>query len=252
MSVCIDDDKHLFEANVDLCKGKVTSWKQVAEGQPSILADEFFEVEECVKKSDLFQQALKRRGITNTDLVWCEPWSVGKYGLNYEKPGSRLMMAICFLQSDPEDNGYAHPIDGIVPIVDMHEMKVIHVDEFQPTMPIPKMCFEYERKKVHKTYRTDLKPLLLSQPDGTSFTVVNNDVLWQKWSFHVGFTAREGVVLHNIKYNDNGKWRSLLYRASLSEMVVPYGDPRQQHFRKNAFDVGDYGIGRCANSLKKG
>ena len=35
-------------------------------------------------------------------------------------------------------------------------------------------------------------------------------------------------------------------------MVVPYGDPTAAHYRKNAFDVGEYGIGRMTNSLKLG
>ena len=35
-------------------------------------------------------------------------------------------------------------------------------------------------------------------------------------------------------------------------MVVPYGDPRPAYFRRNAFDVGEYGIGMLANSLELG
>jgi primary-amine oxidase len=35
-------------------------------------------------------------------------------------------------------------------------------------------------------------------------------------------------------------------------MVVPYGDPAPTQFRKNAFDVGEYGMGMCANSLELG
>jgi primary-amine oxidase len=35
-------------------------------------------------------------------------------------------------------------------------------------------------------------------------------------------------------------------------MVVPYGDPRPTQARKNAFDVGEYGMGMCANSLRMG
>ena len=30
---------------------------------------------------------------------------------------------------------------------------------------------------------------------------------------------------------------------------MPYGDPRPTQVRKNAFDVGEYGMGMCANSL---
>ena len=75
---------------------------------------------------------------------------------------------------------------------------------------------------------------------------------WQKWSFVIGFNAREGLTLHHLCYHDNGKERSILYRASLSEMVVPYGDPAPQQARKNAFDAGEYGLGMCANSLELG
>ena len=46
--------------------------------------------------------------------------------------------------------------------------------------------------------------------------------------------------------------RPVLYRASLSEMVVPYGDPAPTHRRKNAFDAGEYNIGALANSLELG
>jgi len=34
--------------------------------------------------------------------------------------------------------------------------------------------------------------------------------------------------------------------------VVPYGDPSPRNIRKNAFDVGEYGIGNLANSLTLG
>ena len=35
-------------------------------------------------------------------------------------------------------------------------------------------------------------------------------------------------------------------------MVVPYGTTDKGHFRKNVFDIGEYGIGKLANSLKLG
>ena len=34
-------------------------------------------------------------------------------------------------------------------------------------------------------------------------------------------------------------------------MVVPYGDPNDPHYRKNAFDAGEDGLGKNAHSLKK-
>ena len=36
------------------------------------------------------------------------------------------------------------------------------------------------------------------------------------------------------------------------QMAVPYGDPNNVFQRKCAFDVGDYGLGFCTNSLELG
>jgi primary-amine oxidase len=35
-------------------------------------------------------------------------------------------------------------------------------------------------------------------------------------------------------------------------MVVPYGDPKDPHYRKNAFDAGEDGLGKNCHSLKRG
>jgi primary-amine oxidase len=44
----------------------------------------------------------------------------------------------------------------------------------------------------------------------------------------------------------------VINRASLVEMVVPYGDPSPIQHKKNAFDAGEYNIGALANSLELG
>lgn len=51
-------------------------------------------------------------------------------------------------------------------------------------------------------------------------------VRWQKWQMRVGFNPREGLVLHNVGWEENGRVRPILHRASLAEMAVPYGDPK--------------------------
>ncbi len=100
--------------------------------------------------------------------------------------------------------------------------------------------------------RTDLKPVEITQSEGPSFTVRGHEVTWQKWHLRIGFTPREGLVLHTIGYEDQGRIRPILYRAALAEMVVPYGDPAPNQWRKNAFDVGEYGVGMLANALELG
>jgi primary-amine oxidase len=76
----------------------------------------------------------------------------------------------------------------------------------------------------------------------------DNLVEWQKWRFRVGFNPREGTTIHDVLYDG----RSVFYRLALSEMTVPYGDPRPPFNRKQAFDLGDGGAGRLANNLSLG
>jgi primary-amine oxidase len=68
----------------------------------------------------------------------------------------------------------------------------------------------------------------------------------------VGFNPREGITLHEITYTDRGETRPIIYRASLSEMVVPYGDTQPTHWNKNVFDMGEVGMGFSANPLTLG
>ena len=96
------------------------------------------------------------------------------------------------------------------------------------------------------------RPIEITQPDGPSFTVDGWKVQWQKWSMRVGFNPREGITLHEITYTDRGETRPIIYRASLSEMVVPYGDTEPTHWNKNVFDMGEVGMGFSANPLTLG
>jgi primary-amine oxidase len=128
-------------------------------------------------------------------------------------------------------------------------MKVLRVDDLG-LVPLPPEDANYSTEAAGS--RTDLKPISITQPEGTSFEVDGHEVRWQKWRFRIGFTPREGLVLHTVSYQDGARERPVLYRASVCDMVVPYGDPRPAYARRNAFDVGEYGIGGLANSLELG
>ncbi|MEL6490929.1 MAG: primary-amine oxidase [Cyanobacteria bacterium J06621_3] len=238
-----------YEAVVSLSKGTVTSWEYIPNVQPPIMLDEFVECEAAVKASAEFQAAIAKRGITNPDLVIVDPWSAGNYGFE-EEEGVRLSRALCWVKANPTDHGYARPIEGVIPVVDLNKMEVIRVEDYG-VVPLPPKDGNYTPEYV-KNYRTDIKPLEIVQPEGPSFEVNDHHISWQKWNIRVGFTPREGLVLHNVSYTDQGEERPIFYRASLAEMTVPYGDPLPHHYRKNAFDVGEYGIGSLANSLTLG
>ena len=244
-----NDTGATYEAVVSLDEGEVKSYKHIPGVQPRITMDEFYECERAVKESAEFRAAIEKRGIKDTDLVMVDPWPAGNFGIE-EEQGVRLSFARCWLRSSPTDNGYARPIEGVIPVVDLNKMKVIRVED-HGVVPLPPNPGNYAVEFV-KEFRTDVKPLNIVQPEGPSFTVEGYEVSWQKWNFRVGFTGREGLVLHTISYEDQGRKRPIIYRASLGDMVVPYGDPRPQNFRRNAFDAGEYGVGNLANSLTLG
>lgn len=248
--VLVDDEQRaVYEAIVSITEGKVTSWELVPGVQPPVLMDEFFECEQIVKADPGYQEVLRKRGITNVDLVMVDPWSPGYYGPQ-DDPANRIIQALSWVRADEKDNGYAHPIEGLLTFVDMNARKVIRIEDYED-VPLPPEPGNYTADAVGKL-RDDLKPLEIVQPEGPSFSINGHEIKWQKWSMRIGFTPREGLVIYTVGYEDKGRVRPILYRASLSEMVVPYGDPRASRYRMNAFDVGEYGIGTMANSLELG
>ena len=249
VAVLDNDEEATYEAIVSLDEGKVVDWKRVDGVQPRIMLDEFLECEAVVKADPEFRKGLLKRGITDPDLVMVEPWSAGYYGYA-EEEGRRLALTRNFVRSSPTDNGYARPIEGLSALVDLNKMEVMRVDDYG-VVPMATEDGNYAEEFVGE-FRQDLKPLEITQPEGPSFSVDGYSVSWQKWSLRVGFTPREGLVLHTVGYEDQGRVRPILYRASLSDMVVPYGEPGKDHYRKNAFDAGEYGIGSLANSLTLG
>ncbi|KAL9094373.1 MAG: hypothetical protein Q9165_003223 [Trypethelium subeluteriae] len=179
--------------------------------------------------------------------------------------GDEERMYQCFLyirdptnSSEADSNHYALPL-AISPVVATDTMTVARIDhlptgadatvkETQPYQLRP--ANEYIPES--QTLRTDLKPLNVVQPEGASFRVTkegtSNIIGWQKWHFRVGFNQREGPILYDVRYDD----RSLFYRVALSDVNIPYADPRHPFHKKAAFDLGDAGAGSMANNLKLG
>ena len=101
------------------------------------------------------------------------------------------------------------------------------------------------------------KPIEITQPQGPSFTIdAGNKLTWQGWDLTVGFNAREGLTLHDLAFTEpgtpSGARRPICYRASVAEMVVPYGSPSRGLWRKSVFDTGEAGLGKCVNALQLG
>ena len=240
----------LVEAVVSVAQGELREWHEVEGRRPALLLTEALYAIATTKEHPEYQAALARRGISDLEAVQIDPWPAGAFGYECEE-GRRIARCISFLRADATDNGYARPIEGVIVHFDLGNNEVIEViDHGVVPLPPNRASFWAEDQA---TLRSDLKPISISQPDGPSFTVDGNFVRWQKWRFRMSFDPHEGLVVHQVAYeDDDGRVRPVLHRASIAEMVVPYGDAGPLHGWKNAFDAGEWGLGRMTQSLALG
>ncbi|HUD77497.1 MAG TPA: primary-amine oxidase [Streptosporangiaceae bacterium] len=219
------------------------------DGQLPILDQDFAVTEEMVRADPQWLAAMARRGLTDVSKIRLCPLTAGSFGAA-DEDGRRIVRVLAFVQSDPQDYAWSHPVDGVAAYFDLIERRVFRiVDEFE--LPVPAESGDYEDPEVRGPLRTDLRPIEITQPDGPSFSLDGTLLRWQNWSMRVGFDAREGLTLHQISIADDGRDRPLIYRASVPEMVVPYGDPRFRYWQ-SYFDTGEYLVGKWANSLELG
>jgi primary-amine oxidase len=192
---------------------------------------------------------MRRRGVTDFELVQVDPWPAGNFGIASEA-GRRLVRCVSYVRTHAADNGYARPVEGLVAVVDLATAEVIELVD-REVVPVPEAAGNYDPASVGEQ-RSGLRPLVITQPEGPSFEVEGSEIRWQRWRLLVSVHPIEGVVLHTVGYEDGGRVRPILHRASVAEMVVPYGDTATNHWWKNAFDVGEWGLGKMMQSLTLG
>jgi primary-amine oxidase len=203
--------------------------------------EEIVRIEKIALEDQGVKDAIAKLQLPEGTVVISDPWIYGSDGVNDEE---RLYQCFLYMRdplnsSEADSNHYALPLP-ISPVITTDAMKVIRIDTL-PTgpdnaiKPLGKWPIHPANEYIpeRQTLRTDLKPLNVVQPDGASFSVTQegtSSVLqWQKWKFRVGFNQREGMVLYDVRYDN----RSLFYRLSLSDMNIPYADPRHPYHKKS-------------------
>ena len=215
-------------------------------GQPQYLFEEYERAAEIVKASPEWRAAMRRRGLADRiELAFCSPLAPGFVGRANEV-GRRVIRSLTFLRDSEDDIPWAHPVEGLIVHIDLVKNEVIGIED-EGDIPVPAGSGTYTPDAVGPA-RTSLRPIEITQPEGPSFHVEGSKVDWEKWSMRVGFNAREGLVLSDVSF----KGRSVLSRASVPEMVVPYGDTINTKFWISYFDAGEYLLGKNANPLELG
>ena len=240
-----------FAAEVNLDEGSVLINRLQGDAQaPYGFADLGLAVLLTKSNAD-WQAAVTKRGVSikteeDLELIQLDPWPAGGFVHPKIPKGHRAVRCLTFVREDQTDNGYARPVHGLIAHVDITAQEVVAIED-NGVVPMPSTSGRFDSAH-QKTTRSDLKELSITQPDGPSFHVDGYKVSWQGYEFRVGMHPVNGLVLHQLSLQE----RPLLYRAALSEMVVPYGDSDPMHRWKHVLDASEYNMGQLVNSLKLG
>jgi primary-amine oxidase len=240
------------EAVIDLSARTLRSDRVVPGVEPGLDGVDAAIAETLVRASDPWRAALARRGIAKPSDVAVFAWPTGQFGAENPSRG-RLVRAVAYARA-ANANEMARPIEGLVALVDVSARRVVQVDD-QGVVPVPDAAGE----------RAAWRPLAAPttpEPRALPWSAVpravagprvdGHAVSWRRWRLRVALRPREGLVLYGVGFDDGTRLRSVMYRASLSEMAVPYGDPSAGWYFRNSFDVGEIGMGSGTAALEPG
>jgi primary-amine oxidase len=247
-------DGRAWRAVVSLTGGVVTAWEHLPGQHPNMTVDEWHECDQMLRAHPALAEALVRRGITDMSLVLTDVWAYGAALVPQRYRGLRLGWSDVWYRDSAHGNPYAHHVAGLHPIVDLNSMRLLEIEETvtggAPARQ-PDVMGEYLPTLIPVPLR-QVKPLQVSQPEGPGFELEGHLLSWQNWQLRVGFNHREGLVLHQVGFRDGERVRPVAHRLSFAEMIVPYRDPSPDHYRRTAFDIGEWGLGFMTTSLELG
>ncbi len=239
----------LIESVVGL-DGSVRRWDPQPGQKAALLGPEAIACIAAAKSDPRVIEGLRRRGIEDVSRVHLETWPFGIDVPEHLDDGRRLFWTPMWDRPTPDANQYAYPIGGLHAIVAIDTAEVVEVEDTDG-IPTPQTPGPY---RLHQTGgNVTLKALDITQPEGASFTVDGWEINWERWRFRLGHCQREGLVIHDVRFDDNGQERKIAHRMSIAELVIPYGDVGiNGAARKAAFDTGEFGLGNYTNSLTLG
>ncbi|WP_040167401.1 primary-amine oxidase [Microbacterium gorillae] len=243
-----------FDVIVDLEAGAIVGSSALTDGGAPMLSSEIGIIDAVAKADQRYIDALALRGVHDLSFVQLDPFGTANRA-DIDLTGRRLWSCVTYFRHHEDDNAYAHVVEGLIVIVDTVAGSIFAVED-HGVRPIPQTCGNYSAAE-NAPMRDDVAPLDIVQSAGPGFAFDGPELRWQKWRFRVNMHPIDGLVLTGVEYDDSAagaapNYRSVMHRGSLAEMVVPYGIPEDTHYFRSAFDAGEYGLGRMANSLVLG
>ena len=128
--VGVDSNSKGFEALIDLSSEKVVSIVSLSEDAgPTYTMVEIMSAIQLTLENEEYQEALRKRGITDLSLIQIDPWPGGGIVNQNIKKGHRALKTISFLKESPNDNAYAKPISGLISHVDITDKCVVEIED---------------------------------------------------------------------------------------------------------------------------
>lgn len=250
--VVIDFDRQKsFRAIVDLNKRTVASLTEIKDSQPGIAPSDADIVRTVIDGDPQIKAALIKRGLHIPDKVY-DSVRVLYFPIGHDPEldqTSGRLVRVLFASDQAAVNNFSPLIDGMMAIVDLNSKRVIRLEDKPGVSSVSVPHDVFNMRPIRSAPRP--KPTARTRTNG-NISVDGNTVTWQKWAFRYGFNVREGLVLYQVNYGDEGKRRSILYRASISEIATAYGNPGRFFSWMEYFEGGEFGLGYLSTNVRAG
>ena len=107
----------VVESVVSLPSGQIVEWTPRPGVRPALLFDDSYRAILALRDHPEWQEAMRKRGITDFEKVQIDPWPTGNFGNPLEE-GRRIARCLSYYREEPADNGYARPVEGVLATVD--------------------------------------------------------------------------------------------------------------------------------------
>ena len=239
-----------FAVIVDLRAAYIETVAALDHSQPGLTDRDVERAREIVSADPRVREALVRHGLempVGLDSIRALYLAVGT-DPGVATHGGRLVRVLFSADQDAA-NDYGPVLDSVMALVDVYAGRIVLLYD-RPGVPIVKVPHDIFDPAVRGTPgQTFVPPLTVS---GRSFKVEGNVVTWGPWRLRLGFNGREGLVLYQISFDDDGRLRPVLYRASVSEVLSRYGDAANAWPWMELFDESSFGLGTLSSPVMPG
>jgi len=236
----------LSEIEIDLRSNQILSVRDLPGIQPPVLMEEYTRAREIIRADAGWQNAMKKRGFTNLEDLFIDPWAPGLLRGDEKRGGQRLIRGLTYVKGAGK-NFYSRPVEGVVATVDLAKKKVVALWDVEKA-PAAKGIRELG-VSAQPAVDPALPPLEITMPKGVGYQINGQEVTWGRWKFRYSMDPMQGLQLYHVRFRDGDVDRSVIYKLNLAEMLVPYGDAAKSWSFRNAFDVGEYGLGKTLHPM---